>query len=63
MYSPFDDVPPRPAIPKFRLPECYKVNNVGPIEAKISNFNEETLMWIFYSCPQDIKQHMAAVEL
>ena len=36
---------------------------MGPIEAKISNFNEETLMWIFYSCPQDIKQHMAAVEL
>lgn len=62
-YSLFDGAAPRPAIPKFRLPECYKVSNVGPIENKISNFNEETLMWIFYSCPNDIKQQLAAMEL
>ncbi|KAK3307044.1 uncharacterized protein B0T15DRAFT_529035 [Chaetomium strumarium] len=63
VYSLFDDVPPRSPVPKFRLPDCYHVKNVQPIEAKISSFNEETLMWIFYSCPRDIKQQMAAIEL
>ncbi|KAK0735756.1 hypothetical protein B0T21DRAFT_290046 [Apiosordaria backusii] len=63
IYSLFNAVPPRPAIPKFKLPECYEVKNVQPIDAKIPSFNEETLMWIFYSCPRDIKQQMAAVEL
>ena len=62
-YSLFDGTAPRPAVPKFRLPECYKVSNVGPIENKISSFNEETLMWIFYSCPNDVKQQLAAIEL
>ncbi|ERS97693.1 hypothetical protein HMPREF1624_05864 [Sporothrix schenckii ATCC 58251] len=62
-YSLFDGAAPRPAMPKFRLPECYKVSNVGPIESKIASFNEETLMWIFYSCPNDIKQQLAAIEL
>ncbi|GKT48673.1 general negative regulator of transcription subunit 2 [Colletotrichum spaethianum] len=50
IYSLFDDTPPRPAIP-------------NPIDTKIPSFNEETLFWIFYSCTQDIKQHLAAVEL
>ncbi|KAL2135988.1 hypothetical protein VTI74DRAFT_6037 [Chaetomium olivicolor] len=63
IYSLFDEAPPRSPIPKFRLPDCYQVKNVQPIEAKISSFNEETLMWIFYSCPRDIKQQMAAMEL
>ncbi|KAK3353083.1 hypothetical protein B0T25DRAFT_543589 [Lasiosphaeria hispida] len=63
IYSLFDDEPPRPAVPKFRLPDCYQVKNVQPIEAKIQSFNEETLMWIFYSCPGDMKQQMAAIEL
>ncbi|OAA47698.1 Cobalamin (vitamin B12) biosynthesis CobW-like protein [Metarhizium rileyi] len=65
VYSLFDDIPPRPTVngSKFRLPECYNVTNVQPIESKIQNFNEETLFWIFYSCPADVKQQMAAVEL
>ncbi|KAI1243996.1 hypothetical protein MGN70_013864 [Eutypa lata] len=63
VYSLFNDVPPRPAVPEFRLPECYSVNNVQPLENKISSFNEETLMWIFYSCPGDFQQHKAATEL
>ncbi|KAH8680890.1 CobW/HypB/UreG, nucleotide-binding domain-containing protein [Xylariales sp. PMI_506] len=63
IYSLFSDTPPRPAIPNFRLPECYSVTNVQPLENKIQSFNEETLMWIFYSCPGDVKQHLAAVEL
>ncbi|KIL92831.1 hypothetical protein FAVG1_04012 [Fusarium avenaceum] len=64
-YSLFDDAPPRPALPtgKFRLPDCYNVTNVQPIESKIPSFNEETLFWIFYSCTADVKQQMAAVEL
>lgn len=63
IYSLLDEVPPRPAVPKFKIPECYMVKNVQPIEAKIQSFNEETLMWIFYSCPGDIKQQLAAQEL
>ncbi|KAH8194244.1 hypothetical protein TruAng_011590 [Truncatella angustata] len=63
IYSLFNDTPPRPAIPSFKLPECYNVTNVQPLENKIQSFNEETLMWIFYSCPGDIKQHLAAAEL
>ncbi|KAK2591810.1 transcriptional regulator [Conoideocrella luteorostrata] len=65
VYSLFDDVPPRPTVSatKVRLPECYNVTNVQPIESKIQNFNEETLFWIFYSCPLDAKQQLAAQEL
>ncbi|KAM4056856.1 NOT2 / NOT3 / NOT5 family protein [Hirsutella rhossiliensis] len=65
IYSLFDEQPPRPTVTssKFRLPDCYNVTNVQPIESKIQNFNEETLFWIFYSCPLDVKQQMAAAEL
>ncbi|KAK1256084.1 hypothetical protein MKX07_008343 [Trichoderma sp. CBMAI-0711] len=65
VYSLFDDAPPKPTVNlnKFRLPECYSVTNVQPIDTKIQSFNEETLFWIFYSCPLDAKQQMAAVEL
>ncbi|KAI2629454.1 hypothetical protein GGS21DRAFT_526290 [Xylaria nigripes] len=63
IWSPFNDSPPRPAIPDFRLPDCYKVNNVQPLRNKISSFNEETLMWIFYSCPGDYQQQLAAEQL
>lgn len=65
MYSLFDDAAPRPTVSnaKFRLPDCYNVTNVKSIESKIQGFNEETLFWIFYSCPADLRQQMAAVEL
>ncbi|PHH80331.1 hypothetical protein CDD80_1970 [Ophiocordyceps camponoti-rufipedis] len=65
IYSLFDEQPPRPTVTssKFRLPDCYSVTNVQPIESKIQSFNEETLFWLFYSCPADMKQQMAAVEL
>ncbi|KAM7188186.1 CobW/HypB/UreG, nucleotide-binding domain containing protein [Rhypophila sp. PSN 637] len=63
VWSLYDDTPPRPPVPKFQLPDCYEVKNVQPIEDKIQSFNEETLMWIFYSCPRDSKQYMAASEL
>ncbi|KAL1898731.1 transcriptional regulator [Ceratocystis pirilliformis] len=45
------------------LPECYNVTNVQSIEQVIRSFNEESLFWIFYSCPADVRQHMAAAEL
>lgn len=65
VYSLYDDAPPRPTVNgnRFRLPDCYNVTNVQPIDTKIQNFNEETLFWIFYSSPNDIKQHLAAAEL
>ncbi|KAJ4164539.1 hypothetical protein LMH87_006209 [Akanthomyces muscarius] len=65
LYSLFDDSLPKPTVhaSKFRLPDCYSVTNVQPIETKTPSFNEETLFWIFYSCPADIKQQMAAQEL
>ncbi|CEJ84657.1 hypothetical protein VHEMI03541 [[Torrubiella] hemipterigena] len=65
IYSLFDETLPRPTVhgSNFRLPECYNVTNVQPIESKIVSFNEETLFWIFYSCPGDAKQQMAAIEL
>lgn len=65
VYSLFDDNLPKPTVKgsKFRLPDCYNVTNVQPIETKTPSFNEETLFWIFYSCPADIKQQMAAQEL
>lgn len=63
IYSLFDDQPPRPAIPHFRLPDCYSVNNVQPIETKISSFNEDTLFFIFYANAGDVTQHLAAQEL
>jgi CCR4-NOT transcription complex subunit 2 len=65
IYSVFDDTPPRATVSgsRFRLPDCYNVTNVQPIETKIPSFNEETLFWIFYSCPSDMKQQQAAIEL
>jgi len=65
IFSLYDDSPPRPTVSgnRFRLPDCYNVTNVQPIETKIPSFNEETLFWIFYSCPNDVKQHLAAAEL
>ncbi|KAI1818027.1 hypothetical protein GGS20DRAFT_530695 [Poronia punctata] len=63
IWSPYNEAPPRPAIPDFHLPECYKVNNVQPLNQKIASFNEETLMWIFYSCPGDYQQQLAAEQL
>lgn len=65
IYSLFDENLPKPTVhaSKYRLPDCYNVTNVQPIETKTPSFNEETLFWIFYSCPADIKQQMAAAEL
>ncbi|KAL1874436.1 transcriptional regulator [Diaporthe australafricana] len=55
--------PPKPPQPKFGLPECYTVRNTQPIEQKMPNFTEETLLYMFYSSPQDKHQYLAAQQL
>ncbi|KAH6716918.1 hypothetical protein BKA61DRAFT_600735 [Leptodontidium sp. MPI-SDFR-AT-0119] len=63
LYSLWENEPPRPAVPRFTLPECYTVGNVAALETKMSNFNDEALIFMFYSNPGDVQQLMAAQEL
>jgi CCR4-NOT transcription complex subunit 2 len=63
IWSPWDDLPGRPDIPKHTIPDCYQVFNVQPIENKMSSFSDETLMMMFYNNPQDVQQMIAATEL
>jgi CCR4-NOT transcription complex subunit 2 len=63
VYSLWDNEPPRPAVPKFKLPDCYTVGNVARLETKMPNFNDEALIFMFYSNPGDAQQAMAAQEL
>ena len=62
-WSVFDSEPPRPVVTKFRLPDCYRVSNVAPLQAKMSSFAEDTLFYVFYSCTRDLRQQWAAQEL
>lgn len=48
--------------PEFTLPACYNVQP-PPAQSKLGNFSDETLFFIFYSCPKDVMQEMAAHEL
>jgi CCR4-NOT transcription complex subunit 2 len=63
IWSVWDNEPPRPAVPPYQLPECYRVHNIAQLESKMSNFNDEALIFMFYSNPGDIQQVMAAQEL
>ncbi|RKF55307.1 putative not2 family protein [Erysiphe neolycopersici] len=63
IYSLWDNDPPRPAMLSYKLPECYTVSNVAQLETKMANFNDEALIFMFYSSPGDIQQVMAAQEL
>lgn len=62
-YSLFDTDPPRPVVPRHDLPDCYRVANIAPLESKMTNFNDEALIFMFYTNPGDIQQVMAAQEL
>jgi len=62
-WSVFEADPPRPVVTKFRLPDCYKVSNVAPLQGKITSFADDTLFYVFYSCPRDLRQEWAATEL
>lgn len=63
LYSLFDGEPSRPTIPRFTIPECYRVLNVAKVETKIQNFNDEALIFMFYSNPASEDQIRAAQEL
>ena len=62
-YSLFDNEPARPVVPRYQLPDCYRVQNIAPLDQKISNLNDEALIFMFYSNPKDIQQVYAAQEL
>ncbi|KAI1000581.1 hypothetical protein K3495_g7615 [Podosphaera aphanis] len=63
VYSLWDNDIPRLPKPPFKLPECYTVSNVAQLETKMTNFNDEALIFMFYSNPGDLQQVMAAQEL
>lgn len=54
---------PRPLDSDFQIPDCYIVQNVAPIQQRISGFTEDTLFYIFYTSPKDIIQEEVATEL
>ncbi|KAI6244825.1 General negative regulator of transcription subunit 2 [Erysiphe necator] len=63
IYSLWDNDPPRPVLSSYKLPECYTVSNVAQLDTKMANFNDEALIFMFYSSPGDLQQVMAAQEL
>ncbi|PQE28988.1 hypothetical protein CJF30_00004021 [Rutstroemia sp. NJR-2017a BBW] len=63
IYSLWENEPPRPDVTGYKLPDCYRVHNIAPLETKMSNFNDEALLFMFYSNPGDKQQLMAAREL
>lgn len=63
IYSLFDNEPARPPVPNYALPDCYRVSNVAQLDSKLGNFNDEALMFMFYSNPGGLQQIMAAAEL
>lgn len=61
--SLFDHTVQKLPLPRFDLPECYTVRNTQPIEQKVANFTEETLLYMFYANPLDKHQFLAAQQL
>jgi len=61
--SPFAEAGSRPIEPDFTVPACYSVQNVHPLQSKVSSFSDETLFYIFYTMPKDIMQEVVAGEL
>lgn len=53
----------RPSTLDSILPACYSVPSLPPPAAKISQFADETLFFIFFSMPGDRMQDLAAREL
>ncbi|KAJ3481704.1 hypothetical protein NLI96_g7480 [Meripilus lineatus] len=49
--------------PDFHLPGCYNVQPPPPGPSKVSAFSDETLFFMFYACPRDALQEVAAQEL
>ncbi|RKF57112.1 putative not2 family protein [Golovinomyces cichoracearum] len=63
IFSLWDNEPPGPVMPLYKLPDCYTVSNVAQLETKMANLNDEALIFMFYSSPGDLQQVMAAQEL
>eukprot|EP00004_Rigifila_ramosa_P022131 TRINITY_DN5995_c0_g1_i3.p1 TRINITY_DN5995_c0_g1~~TRINITY_DN5995_c0_g1_i3.p1 ORF type:complete len:446 (-),score=67.93 TRINITY_DN5995_c0_g1_i3:674-1831(-) len=61
--SPWDPQPSRPRDPEFVLPSCYRLPTQTTSVAKISQFTDETLFYVFYTMPRDVLQTTAAIEL
>jgi CCR4-NOT transcription complex subunit 2 len=59
--SPFADKPARRS-PEFHLPLCYYIP-MQPATAKMNEFSDETLFYMFYNLPRDRLQLAAAREL
>ena len=62
-FAPPNAFAPRPLDSDFTIPDCYIVQNVAPIQQRISGFTEDTLFYIFYTSPKDIIQEEVATEL
>lgn len=62
-FAPPGAFPPRPLDSDYTIPDCYIVQNVAPIQQRISGFTEDTLFYIFYTSPKDIIQEEVATEL
>lgn len=62
-FAPPHAYAPRPLDSDYTIPECYIVQNVAPIQQRISGFTEDTLFYIFYTSPKDIIQEEVATEL
>jgi CCR4-NOT transcription complex subunit 2 len=62
--TPFTDTPSQGADPTFPNTASYKMSKQLPDSlSKFSSFDEETLLYIFYSMPRDRLQEAAAQEL
>ena len=62
--SPFAETGTARTEPEFDLPSCYYLNNhIAPPTIKPALLSDETLMYIFYSMPNDTAQTTAAIEL
>ncbi|CAM9949398.1 unnamed protein product, partial [Choristocarpus tenellus] len=54
---------PAPREPQFQLPSCYFLQPPSLKGQHFSNFQLETLFYVFYAMPQDLLQAYAAQEL
>lgn len=65
--SPWTETSRSEVEPYFSLPSAILPENIipppGPCDAKIPNFSDETLFYIFYSRPRDTLQEYASREL
>jgi len=60
--SPWADTPPRPEL-ELALPACYAVRTRRCHSGVFQKFQQETLFYVFYSCPGEEAQLHAADEL